>query len=228
MSQIQTVGIIMDGNRRWARERNLPTLEGHRKGYDKLKEVLQWCIDEKIHNLVVFGFSTENWNRSEEEVGYLMNLLRDGLSRDAGPIKEKGGRIKIVGQKERFSPDIQKVFNDVEEQTKEGEYTLWLALSYGGRAEIVHAVNTMLAEKKNSVSEEDVQQYLWTAGMPDPDIIIRTSGEQRLSGFLPWQGVYSELFFIPTYWPAFSREDFAKILEEYRVAIVTGKQQLIS
>lgn len=206
----------MDGNRRWAKERNLPALEGHRKGYDKLKEVLQWCIDEKIPNLIAFTFSTENWNRPEEEVTYLMNLLRDGLSNDATEIKEKGGRVKIVGQRERFSPDIQKVFAEAEEETKGGSNTLWLALSYGGRAEIVHAVNTMLAEKKNSVSEEDVQQYLWTAGMPDPDIIIRTSGEQRLSGFLPWQGVYSELFFIPTYWPAFSREDFAKILEEYR------------
>ncbi len=205
----------MDGNRRWARERGLPTLEGHRKGYEKLKEVSDWCKEAGIPNLVVYGFSTENWNRAQEEVSYLMDLIREMLLRDAEEMKKRGGRMRIVGQRDRFAPDIQKAMQDAEEMTKDGTHTLWLALSYGGRAEIAHAVNELLKEDKKEVTEADVTKKLWTKDMPDPDIIIRTSGEQRLSGFLPWQGVYSELFFIDTHWPAFSKEDFNTILAQY-------------
>lgn len=209
------IGIIMDGNRRWAKERNLPTLKGHEAGYQKLKEVMDWCNDAGVQNLIVFAFSTENWNRTEEEVGYLMNLLRTGLLRDAEEMKEKGIRLRIVGQRERFSSDVQEAFVQAENITKEGSKTLWLAISYGGRAEILHAVNTLIQEGKTNISETDFENTLWTAGMPDPDIIIRTSGEQRVSGFLPWQGVYSELFFTKTYWPGFSREEFNEILKEF-------------
>ncbi len=205
----------MDGNRRWAKERNLPTLKGHEAGYQKLKEVMDWCNDAGVQNLIVFAFSTENWNRTEEEVGYLMNLLRTGLLRDAEEMKEKGIRLRIVGQRERFSSDVQEAFVQAENITKEGSKTLWLAISYGGRAEILHAVNTLIQEGKTNISETDFENTLWTAGMPDPDIIIRTSGEQRVSGFLPWQGVYSELFFTKTYWPGFSREEFNEILKEF-------------
>jgi undecaprenyl diphosphate synthase len=212
---VSCVGIIMDGNRRWARERNLPTLAGHEQGYAKLKDVLSWCQERGIKHLIVFGFSTENWNRSKEEVSYLMDLLRDGLARDADELKKKNGRLRIVGQKERFSPEIQKVFAEAEEKTKNGEYTLWLALSYGGRAEILHAASELAREGNTNPSEEDFNAKLWSAGMPDPDIIIRTSGEQRLSGFLPWQGVYAELFFTKTYWPAFSHKEFDAILGEF-------------
>jgi undecaprenyl diphosphate synthase len=205
----------MDGNRRWARERGLPTLEGHRKGYEKLKEVSDWCKEAGIPNLVVYGFSTENWSRAQEEVSYLMDLIREMLLRDAEEMRQRSGRMKIVGQRDRFAPDIQKAMLDAEEMTKEGTHTLWLALSYGGRAEITHAVNKLLKEGKKEVSEEEVSKRLWTSGMPDPDLIIRTSGEQRLSGFLPWQGVYSELFFVNTHWPAFSKEDFNTVLAQY-------------
>ncbi len=208
------VGIIMDGNRRWAKERSMPTLEGHRAGYEKLKDALDWCRESGVKHLIVFGFSTENWKRAEDEVGYLMGLLRDGLLRDTEEFKKKNGRVRIIGQRDRFSKEIQDAFAQAEDITKDGEYTLWLALSYGGRAELVHAANELVKEGK-SVTEEILASKLWTAGMPDPDIIIRTSGEQRLSGFLPWQGVYSELFFTKSYWPAFSKEEFTSILNEF-------------
>lgn len=217
MTSISCIGFIMDGNRRWAREQNLPTIEGHRIGYGKLKDLIKWSREENIHNIVVYGFSTENWNRDPEEVSYLMELIRGvlgGNKSEFDEIKQNGGRIKIIGQRERFSKDIQKLMTQVEKETEGGMYTLWLALSYGGRAEIVDAVNRLVQEGKE-VTEEIFSKALWTEGMPDPDIIIRTSGEYRLSGFLPWQSVYSELFFIERNWPDFSREDFDRILVEY-------------
>jgi undecaprenyl diphosphate synthase len=215
MDGVTSVGIIMDGNRRFAKERGLPTLEGHRQGYNKLKDVMNWCREAEIPNLVVFGFSTENWNRSKDEVSYLMDLIRDLIVKDAKEMKKQGGRLRIVGQKDRFSEDIQEAMREAEEITKEGTTTLWLALSYGGRAEILNATNELLKEGKVNVTEEEFNQKLWTAGMPDPDIILRSSGEQRLSGFLPWQGIYSELFFTKTHWPAFTKEEFFGILDEY-------------
>ncbi len=213
----KTIGIIMDGNRRWAKENNLPSLEGHRRGYEKLKEVVDWCDKAGIKNLVVYGFSTENWNRAKEEVDYLMDLFRTLLLNDAEEMKKKGARMKIVGEKERFSKDIQELMTKAEELTKDGDATLWLALSYGGRAEILEAARKISKKqlKSEDITEETFARELWTDGMPDPEIILRTSGEQRLSGFLPWQGVYSELFFTKTYWPAFSKEEFDAILKEY-------------
>ena len=211
---IKSVGIIMDGNRRWAKNRGVPSIEGHRAGYEKLKEVAGWARELNIRDVVVYGFSTENWNRSEEEVAYLMNLLRTFLEKEITSLKKERVRIKFAGQRERFPEDIQKEMVRAETETADGEYTLWLALSYGGRAEILHAVNHLIAEGKE-VDEETFSRVLWTSKMPDPDIIIRTSGEQRLSGFLPWQSVYSELFFIESLWPEFSKNDLDGILAEY-------------
>lgn len=204
----------MDGNRRFAKERGLSSLDGHRAGYEKLKEVAQWTKDAGIRHLVVYGFSTENWNRSEEEVGYLMDLLRTVLESEAEEMSKRDGRLRIIGQRERFPADIQEKMARAEETTSGGAYTLYLALSYGGRAEILDAANRLI-EKGERVSEEEFGATLYTAGIPDPDIIVRTSGEQRLSGFLPWQGVYSELFFIDSHWPAFSKEEFDGVIAEY-------------
>ncbi len=212
------VGIIMDGNRRWAQAHGLPTLQGHEKGFEKLKEVLGWGQARGIRHLVVYAFSTENWGRAEEEVSYLMNLIRRVFARQSKEleeIKERGGRLRFIGDRGRFAPDIQEVLAHAEEETKRGECTLWIGLSYGGRPEIVAAVNKLLEEGRESVGEEDINNALWSAGMPDPDLIIRTSGEQRLSGFLPWQSVYSELFFTKTYWPDFSEDELDGILAEY-------------
>jgi len=211
------IGIIMDGNRRWAKEQGLPTLEGHQRGFEKLKEVLGWAQERGIKHLVVYAFSTENWGRAEEEVSYLMNLIRRVFTRgskDLAELKERGGRLRFIGERARFAPDIQQLLVDAEDTTKDGDCTLWVALSYGGRTEILHATE-MLQKSGEPVTEESFAKHLWTEGMPDPDIIIRTSGEQRLSGFLPWQGVYSELFFTDTHWPAFSEAEFDAILAEF-------------
>ncbi len=211
------IGIIMDGNRRWAREHNLPTEEGHRLGYAKAKEAAQWCRDAGIKNMILYAFSNENWNRSPEEVGYLVRIFKKVLIGEAEELRKEGGAIRFIG-------DIARFGNDFEEETKRLEntnpdnptMTVVIALSYGGRAEIVRAVNTILSENKSrSVTEEEFAAHLYTTGIPDPDLIIRTSGEERLSGFLPWQSVYSELFFVPMHWPALEKKDFEDILAEY-------------
>jgi undecaprenyl diphosphate synthase len=213
----QSIGIIMDGNRRWAKERGLLKVRGHEYGFEKLKEVLGWFRERGIKHLIIYAFSTENWNRAPEEVNYLMNLIRRVFAKDSKDLKEiqeKGGRLRFVGERERFALDIQECLAHAEEVTVDGTHALWVALSYGGRAEILRAA-AALAKSGEPVTEESFAKHLWTAGMPDPDIIIRTSGEQRLSGFLPWQGVYSELFFTKTYWPDFSEAEFDAILAEY-------------
>ena len=212
----ECVGIIMDGNRRWAKEQNLPTLQGHKKGYEKLKDVVSWLKGASVKNVIFYAFSTENWNRAEEEVGYLMKLIKVALVDDWENLAKENVRIKFAGQIERFSEDIQKEMKRAEEETKDNtEGTVVLALSYGGRAEIVNATNELVKEGKTQVTEADLSKHMWTAGVPDPDLIIRTSGEQRLSGFLIWQSVYSELFFTETYWPALEKEELMSILGEY-------------
>lgn len=206
----------MDGNRRWAREKGLSTIEGHARGYEKLKEVVEWMKEVEIQNLIIYAFSIENWNRPEEEVSYLMSLLRKILTEQLEEFNKKGVKIIFAGDLKRFSKDIQMLMNEAQEKTKDNtKLTLVLGVSYGGRIEIMHAVNGLLKEGRNSVSEEEFSQALWTKDVPDPDIIIRTSGEKRLSGFLPWQSVYSELFFPKSYWPAFSKEEFLDILKEF-------------
>jgi undecaprenyl diphosphate synthase len=206
----------MDGNRRWAKGRNLPTLEGHRQGYEKLKEVVLWAKTAGVTHLIVYALSTENWNRTSEEVSYLLNIIRLVLTRELSVIKKEGARIVCIGERERFPKDIQEFMAKAEEETALlTGMTLVLALSYGGRTEILNAVKTLVASGTKDVTEEIFKGALWTKDIPDPDLIIRTSGEMRLSGFLPWQTVYSELFFTKTLWPDFSQEEFKKILFEF-------------
>ncbi len=221
------LGLIMDGNRRWAKANGLPSFEGHRRGYDKLIDLLLWCKEAGIKHLAVYAFSTENWKRTEAEVGYLMQLFRTVLLKETARFKKEGGRVKFIGQKERFDKDLREGMEKMEEETSGGEYTLYVCLSYGGRAEILAAAKKLALEKTPeeiaTLTEEEFGKLLWTAegkaeeggGMPDPDIIIRTGGEKRLSNFLTWQSVYSELFFSDTLWPEFSKEEFTGILEEY-------------
>lgn len=213
---IACVGIIMDGNRRWAREHNLPTLEGHRRGYGKLKEALEWCKEEKIQHLVVYAFSTENWGRSEEEVTYLMDLFRE-MSKELSKLNKEDSAVHFVGDLSRFPDDLRKKIDELHTESKEdATQHLWVAASYGGRSEIVSAVNALAKKETGPYTESDVAEALWTYPMPDPDLIIRTGGDHRISNFLLWQGAYAELFFIDTYWPAYTREDFKRVLEEYR------------
>lgn len=216
-TQIPTsIGIIMDGNRRFAKAKGLPTLEGHRAGYEKMREVIGWCKDSGVRNLVVYAFSTENWNRAEEEVSYLMDLFRMVIETIVEEARKDNTRVIFLGERTRLPQDILSRMKWAEEETASfSTFTLGIALSYGGRAEIIDAIHRIPKESLATLSEKDFSELLWTKDIPDPDLIIRTSGEERLSNFLPWQSVYSELFFIDSMWPDFTREEFERILKEY-------------
>lgn len=213
------LGIIVDGNRRWARERGLPTLEGHRRGFKKVKEVGKWCKERGVKILTIYAFSTENWNRSKEEVNYLMRLLKQALNKkEVKRFNKEKIKVKVIGQKERLPKSFQKAIQEAEELTKNNkEGILNIALSYGGRAEIVRAIKEIIKKKisPEKIDEKLVEKNLWTAGQPYPDLIIRTAGEQRLSGFLTWQSVYSELYFSKKYWPDFTEKDLDEVFKEY-------------
>ena len=209
------VGIILDGNRRWAKEKGLPQLEGHRAGTEAVKTAVRAAGDMGIKHLAVFAFSTENWQRDPAEVSYLMGLFMEMARTHAEELAQEGARTRFIGQRERFSPDIQKAMSDIEQKTVHNDkITLWICLSYGGRAEIAAAAQKACAAGEQA-TEEAIAKHLWSADMPDPDIIIRTSGEQRLSGFLLWQSAYSELFFVDKFWPDFNKGDLEAVLSEY-------------
>jgi len=212
----QCIGLILDGNRRWAREHGLPTLEGHRRGLDKIKDIARWAKKAGVGTVIVYAFSTENWNRSPEEVAYLMKLFAEMLSGELDDVKKDGGKIRFIGQRERFEKRLQEEMNRVEAETQEATGgTLVVALSYGGRAEILAAVNKLLKTGTVEIDEDGFRKTLWSADIPDPDLIVRTGKEKRLSNFLTWQSAYSELFFTDTYLPDFSEEEFNAILIEY-------------
>lgn len=210
------IGIIMDGNRRWARQHKLPIFSGHNAGYKKLKEIVLWAKEEEeVKNLVVYAFSTENWNRNKKEISTLTKLFEKALEQGSD-FKKNDIKITFIGQRERFGEDFKKSIEKLESATSKCKSVhLIVALSYGGRVEIISAVNELLYKKSGSISEKEFSENLWTANIPDPDIIIRTGGEKRLSNFLSWQSVYSELFFVDTYWPAFTKKEFKNILTEY-------------
>jgi undecaprenyl diphosphate synthase len=210
----KTIGIIMDGNRRYAKEHGLSKLRGHSAGYKKLQEVLTWCKRTKeIKTVIAYAFSTENWNREESEVSDLVGLLEKALSSKA--IRKKDLRVRVAGDISRFTPKMQKAIRDIEKETsKNAPRTLVIALSYGGQVEILSAINTLLKKDKKNITKEDLEKEMWI-GDVYPDMILRTGGEKRLSNFMPWQSVYSELFFTNTLWPALSAEEFSDILIEY-------------
>lgn len=214
---IQCVGLIMDGNRRWAQKHGVPVFEGHRAGYDTLTKATGWARDLGVAHLVAYVFSTENWQRAEDEVGYLMKLFRFVLEKEGERMVTERVRVRFVGDLSRFPEDMQKGMERIEVLTEKAhDITLYLAVSYGGRAEILTATNALIFDNAEIVSAEDFSKKLWSYPMPDPDLVVRTGGEHRLSGFLPWQTVYSELFFVDTLWPDFSREEFENILAEFR------------
>lgn len=212
------LGIIMDGNRRWARSRGLPTLHGHKKGYDKVMKVGDWCLERGIEILTVYAFSTENWNRSKKEVSYLMNLLKRGLETDIRKLHKKGIKVRVIGRIKELSRDLQKAIRETMALTKNNtKGILNIAINYGGRPEIIDVIKEIVRKKMSpaKIDETLVEANLYTAGLPDPDLIIRTSGEQRLSNFLTWQSAYSEFYFIKKHWPDFSEKDLDEAIEEY-------------
>jgi len=218
MSELKHLAVIMDGNRRWAKDNNLSTLDGHRQGYDKLKTVGEWCIKRGIKTLTVYAFSTENWNRSQEEVVYLMDLLYNAVTKEVIEFDKRGIKLKVIGTRDRLSEKMITAINEAEERTKNNTAgTLNLCINYGGRLEIVEAVKKIMAEGKSpeEVDENLISANIWMAGETDPDLVIRTSGEQRLSGFMTWESVYSEFLFIDKHWPAFSEEDLDQAVDDF-------------
>jgi len=216
---IQCIGFIMDGNRRWAKKSGLPTLEGHKKGAEVFEDTVRFIRDEHIPHAVFYGFSSENWRRSEEEVGGLMKLFESELEKLISKFEsddtEKKVRFQFVGDLSKFSKKLQELMAKTEAESMEyRDTTIWVALSYGGREEILRAVNKAIV-RGDEVDEEAFTGLLDTSGMPDPDIIVRTGGAQRLSNFLPWQSVYSELLFVDRFWPDITKEDLEGIMHRY-------------
>ncbi len=210
------IGIIMDGNRRYARALGISTFSGHREGLRTLKKVSVWAFDAGVRTLIVYAFSTENWQRPAKEVSYLMRLFVRACTNELDELAERGIRVRFLGEKERMPKNLLQQATRLEKETENvlGK-TLVIAFSYGSRAEIVNAVNVLMHSGKTSVTEEDIRMAMWSASLPDPDLIIRTGGEQRLSNFLLLQSAYSELFFTKTMWPAFTKQEFEGILFWY-------------
>ena len=217
-SPVKHLAIIMDGNRRWAKERGLPAFRGHQAGYEALKQLGDACLEREIEVVSVFAFSTENWKRAEDEVGYLMDLLEKGLREELDYFQKKGIRLRIIGRREGLRPSVLAAIEDAEENTKDfTKTTLCICLNYGGQAEIVDACKSIIEEgiPKDQITEETIQKHLYWPDMPAPELIVRTSGEERLSGFLLWQSAYSEFYWCPKHWPDFDETELDKAIEAY-------------
>ena len=212
------VAIILDGNRRWAKERDLPTFFGHRKGMENAKKIVLYAQRVGVKVITMFAFSTENWSRSEKEVNYLMKLFENYLDKYIGDYHKRGVKFRHIGSPERLPTSLQKKIKNAIELTKNNKGIIAnLALNYGGRDEIKRAVQKLISKgvKTEEITLDLIGANLDTAGLPDPDFIIRTSGEQRTSGFLIWQGAYSELYFPKVHWPDFNEKEFDKAIVEY-------------
>jgi undecaprenyl diphosphate synthase len=219
LPQVPThVAIIMDGNGRWALARGLPRLVGHRAGTENLRRIITACVEFGVKYLTIYAFSTENWGRPREEVEGLMNILEDVIDRELAELNKEGVQLRHIGRLERLDPKLQEKVLDAIELTKHNDrLVLNVAFNYGGRDEIVFAIQKMIKDdvKPEEVSSDLVSRYLFTAGVPDPDLIIRTSGELRVSNFLIWQGAYSEWYVTSVYWPDFTKDEFRKALDTF-------------
>jgi len=212
------VAIIMDGNGRWAAKRGLPRFAGHQAGTENLRRIIRACVELKVQYLTLYAFSTENWGRPKEEIDGLMHILADVIDRDLDELNQEGVQLRHLGHLEALPASLrEKVLAAVKLTENNQRMVLCLAFNYGGRDEIVCALRKIIAEgiPMDEVTPEVVSQHLFTAGIPDPDLIIRTSGEMRMSNFLIWQGAYSEWFVTPTLWPDFSPEELHQALIEY-------------
>ena len=216
------VAIIMDGNGRWAKARGLPRTAGHKKGVDAVRRTVEAARELGIGTLTIFSFSSENWRRPEEEVSDLMGLLRFYLRSEVAELHRAGVRLRVIGDRTRLSEDINRLIDNAEGLTRDNRVmTLVVALSYGSRLEIVHAARRLAEEvaagrlSPEAIDEDALSARLYTAEIPDPDLIIRTSGEKRISNFLLWQAAYAELVFVDTLWPDFTKRDLEAAIEEF-------------
>jgi len=212
------VAIIMDGNGRWAKSRGLPRTEGHRQGTENLRRILKACVEFNVEILTIYAFSTENWARPRAEVQMLMKILEMVIDRELNELNANGVQIRHIGELEGIHPALQKKIRKACEFTRHNtKLILNVAFNYGGRDEIVHAVREIVAAgiPADQIDEALISRYLYTSDLPDPDLIIRTSGELRVSNFLIWQGAYAEYYVTPTYWPDFNKDEFWRALIEY-------------
>ena len=210
--------LFPDGNRRWAKQNGIASLDGHKKGYENLLDFSEWCKNRGVKVLTAFGFSTENWNRPSEEVAYLMKLLEECLIDNMEKYQKDNVRVRIIGQKERLPKSLQKAVETAERETqKNSGLFLNLAISYGGRWDIINAAKKIITDgiPPEKIDERLFESYLSTGGLPEPDLIIRAGGEMRMSNFVLWQGAYSELYFSPKFWPEFTEQDLDLALAEF-------------
>ncbi len=221
-TKLQHIAIIMDGNRRWAKEKNLPSAFGHKKGVDALKAAMRACDDFGIKYLTVYAFSTENWNRKKEEVDFLMNLLGETIKNELKEMHENGVVINFIGDLTKLSPKLQTILANAVEVTKNNTGVhLQIAFNYGSRDEIVHAVKNIVEKVKSGeltvdeISEDTISKNLYTKDIPDPDLLIRTGGEMRVSNYLLWQIAYSEFLVTKKYWPEFDKNALSDAIEEF-------------
>ncbi len=212
------IAIIMDGNGRWARSRNLPRLAGHRAGTENLRRVIRACVEFGVRYLTIYAFSTENWARPREEVEGLMEIMEEFINKELDELDAEGVQIRHVGKLEGVRPSLQAKIREAIERTRDNQrLVLNVAFNYGGRDEIVQAVRRIVREgiPAEAITEETIAARLYTAGVPDPDLVIRTSGEIRTSNFLLWQSAYAEWYFTPVFWPDFGRENLLEAIADY-------------
>ncbi len=208
------VGFILDGNRRWAKEKGMPTLEGHRKGYENLKSIVKVAVNSGVKYVSAYIFSQENWNRSQEEVKYLMDLALLLARNEVKELHKEQIKVEFLGSKDKLSPKLIGAIEAAEELTKDNKRgTLALCFNYGGHQEIADAVNKI---GKTHVTSDEIEQNLYSPDLPPVDLVVRTSGEKRLSGFMLWRAAYAEFAFVDKFWPDFSEDDLDKVLEDYK------------
>ena len=211
------IGIILDGNRRWARERGLPTFFGHRKGLVNVKTIIKHVKKVGVKILTVYAFSTENWNRPEDEVKGLLKLLKEKLIKEIPELNEQNIYVQFIGSEINLEAEYLAEIRAVAAKTHQNTgMVVNIAFNYGGRLEIIEAIKKLKPEDVNSLGPDNFGQYLWTKGQPDPDLIIRSSGEKRLSNFLLWQSAYSEIYITETLWPDFGKVEMIKALQDYQ------------
>ncbi len=215
-NELKHIAIIMDGNRRWAKEKGLPSAVGHKKGVDALKATMRACDDFGIKYLTVYAFSTENWNRKPEEVNFLMDLLGQTLKNELQEMHENNVVISFIGDITKLSDKLQDILANAVDTTKNNTgVNLQIAFNYGSRAEIVKAIQDIVDSGVKEISEEVISKHLYTSNIPDPDLLIRTGGEMRVSNYLLWQIAYSEFIVIPEFWPEFDREKLAECIKVF-------------
>lgn len=220
-TSLRHAAIVMDGNNRWARQRGLLSVEGHRAGVERIRDMLQTCRDNQLEVLTVFAFSSENWQRPAKEVNALMGLFHLYLNNESRKLHKDGVRLRVIGDRQRFSEKICKAIVNAEKIANSGDITLVIAADYGGKWDIVNAAKRLTADvlegkrEIDSVNEDIFDQYMSLADLPNLDMLVRTGNEHRISNFLLWQCAYAELFFSQKLWPDFQKEDFEKIIAEY-------------